>query len=92
LQRQFKQFVADKFEALGGLKPVLLEYAEQLPGSRILDGHYSVIQHTVGTPKGRDATAAYLREFVENVKAKGLVAQWIARSGVKGLSVAPPAK
>lgn len=88
----FKQFVADKLEALGGLKPVLIGYAEKLPGSRILDGNFSVIQHTVGTPKGRDSAAAYLREFVEDVKAKGLVAQWIEKSGVKGLSVAPPAK
>lgn len=86
----FKQFVADKLEVLAGLKPVLLELKDKLPGSRILDGNFSVIQHTVGTPKGRDAGAAYLREFVEDVKAKGLVAQWIEKSGVKGLAVAPP--
>lgn len=87
-----KLFVSDKLEALAGLKPVLLEVAPKIPGSRILDGNFSVVQHTVGTPKGRDAAAAYLREFIEDVKAKGLVAQWIEKSGVKGLSVAPPAK
>ena len=87
----FPQFVADRLEALAGLKPVLLEYSEKLPGSRILEGNFSVIRHTVGTPKGRDAAEAYLREFVEDVKAHGLVAQWIEKSGVKGLSVAPKA-
>ncbi|MEN3353229.1 MAG: hypothetical protein V7640_1387, partial [Betaproteobacteria bacterium] len=39
-----------------------------------------------------DAAAAYLRDLVEDVKASGRVAKWIEKSGVKGLSVAPPAK
>ena len=69
----------------------LLEIAPTLPGARILDGNFTVVRHTAGTPRGRDAAAAYLRELVEDVKASGLVAQWIAKSGVKGLSVAPPA-
>lgn len=86
----FGQFVGDRLEALAGLKPVLLELQDKLPGSRIVDGHFSLIQHTVGTPRGRDAAAAYLREFAEDVKASGLVAEWIRRSGVRGLSVAPP--
>ncbi len=85
----FPRFVAEKLEVLAGLKPVLLELQAKLPGSRIIDGNFSVIQHTVGTPKGRDAGATYLREFVEDIKASGLVTQWIAKSGVKGLSVAP---
>ena len=88
----FQNFMGEKLDALAGLKPVLIELAPKVPDSRILDGNFSVIQHTVGTPKGRVAAAAYLREFVEDVKAKGLVAQWIEKSGVKGLSVAPPAK
>ena len=87
-----KHFVEEKLDALAGLKPVLLEFAPTMPGSRILDGNFTVVRHTVGTPKGRDAAAAYLRDLVEDVKASGLVAQWIEKSGVKGLSVAPPAK
>ena len=87
-----EHFVREKLEALAGLRPSLLELAPTLPGSRILDGNFTVVRHTVGTPRGRDAAAAYLRDLVEDVKASGLVAQWIAKSGVKGLSVAPPAK
>ena len=87
----YKQFVAEKLPVLAGLKPALLGYAEKLPGSRILEGNFSVVRHTIGTVKGRDAGAAYLRAFVEDVKASGLVAQWIEKSGVKGLSVALPA-
>jgi polar amino acid transport system substrate-binding protein len=88
----YKHFVTEKLDVFAGLKPELLKYAADLPGSRILDGRFSVVQHTAGTVRGRDAGAAYLTEFVEEVKASGLVAQWIVKSGVKGLSVAPPAR
>ena len=86
-----EHFVSEKLDALAGLKPGLLELEPTLPGSRILDGNFTVVRHTVGTPRGRDAAAAYLRDLVEDVKASGLVAKWIEKSGVKGLSVAPPA-
>ena len=86
-----EHFVSEKLDALAGLKPGLLELEPTLPGSRILDGNFTVVRHTVGTPRGRDAAAAYLRDLVEDVKASGLVARWIEKSGVKGLSVAPPA-
>lgn len=84
-------FVKEKLDALAGLKQGLLEFAPTLPGSRILDGNFTVVRHTVGSPKGMNAAAAYLRDLVEDVKASGLVTQWIKKSGVKGLSVAPPA-
>ena len=84
-------FVKEKLDALAGLKQGLLEFAPTLPGSRILDGNFTVVRHTVGSPKGLNAAAAYLRDLVEDVKASELVAQWIKKSGVKGLSVAPPA-
>ena len=86
-----EHFVREKLDALAGLKPVLLELAPRLPGSRILEGNFTVVRHTVGMPRGRDAAAAYLRDLVEDVKASGLVAKWIEKSGVKGLSVAPAA-
>ena len=85
-------FVKEGADALAGLKQGLTELAATLPGSRVLDGNFCVVRHTVGTPKGKDAAAAYLRELVEDVKASGLVAQWIKKSGVKGLSVAPPSR
>lgn len=83
-----EHFVREKLEALAGLKPPLLELQPRLPGARILDGHFTLVQHTVGTPKGLNAAAAYLRDVVEDVKKSGLVAKWIEKSGVKGLSVA----
>ena len=88
----FKRFVADKLDALAGLRPRLVTDHDNLPGSRILDGNFTAVQQAVGTPKGRDAGAQYLGEFVEDIKATGLVAKTIENNGVRGLTVAPVGK
>ncbi|MGE5525973.1 MAG: ABC transporter substrate-binding protein [Rhodospirillaceae bacterium] len=87
----FKRFVNDKLDALAGLKPRLVTDHEQLPGSRIIDGRFTAVQQAAGTPKGRPAGAQYLKEFIEDVKATGLVARTIEKNGVRGLTVAPKA-
>ena len=89
IDASFKLFVADRLEALAGLKPRLVTDAQVLPGSRILDGRFTVIQQAIGTPKGRDAAAIYLRDFIEDAKVSGLVAQAMEKHGVHGVSVAP---
>jgi len=84
--------VADKLEALADLKPRLVMFAEKMPGSRVLDGRFSVVEQAIGTPAGRKAGASYLREFVEDIKASGLVARTIEKNGARGLTVAPPTR
>ena len=39
-------------------------------------------------PRGRDAGAAYLADFVEEMKASGFVAETLARNKVVGATVA----
>ena len=75
-----------------GLKPRLVTDAESLPGSRVIEGRCTSVKQLIGTPRGRDAGANYLREFVEDVKTSGLVARLIAEYRVRGVSVAPPAQ
>jgi polar amino acid transport system substrate-binding protein len=88
----FRQFVDDKLDAYAGLRPGLLSLAEKLPGSRILDGKFTAVQQAIGTARQNAAGAAFLRDFVAEAKASGVVARLIARHGVTGrLSVAPPA-
>jgi len=91
IDASFNLFVADKLEALAGLKPRLVTDAQVLPGSRILEGRFTAIQQAIGTPRGRDAGAIYLRDFIEDVKASGLVARAMEKHGVRGVSVAPGA-
>jgi polar amino acid transport system substrate-binding protein len=63
-----------------------------MPGSRIMEGRFTAVQQAVGTPKGRSAGARYLREFVEDIKASGLVAKTIEANDVRGLTVAAAGK
>ncbi|HEX6319985.1 MAG TPA: transporter substrate-binding domain-containing protein [Burkholderiales bacterium] len=84
-------FAEQKLEALAGLKPGLMAEAQKLPGSRVLDGQVTSVQQSIGAPKDRQAAARVLREFVEDIKRSGLVAQTVEKHGVKGIDVAPPA-
>ena len=86
-----KRFVSDKLDAMAGLKPGLVKNQATLPGSRILDGKFTAVQQAAGTPKGRPAGAQYLKEFIEDVKATGLVAKLIEKNNVRGLTVAAKA-
>jgi polar amino acid transport system substrate-binding protein len=88
----FDVFVSQKLEALAGLKPRLLTDVQKLPGARILDGQFTGVQQAIGTPRSRTAAATYLKAFVEEVKASGLVADAIAKNAVQGVTVAPPAR
>jgi len=85
----YQLWVKEKLDALAGLKPRLVADAEKHPGSPVLEGRITAVQQSIGTPKGRDAAAQYLREFVAEAKASGLVAKVIAANGVRGVSVAP---
>ena len=88
LPASFDLFVAERLDVLSGLLPRLTADLARLPGARILEGRFTAVQQAIGTPKSRAAGAAYLREFVADIKASGLVASLIERHGVKGISVA----
>ncbi len=77
-----------KVEALAGVKQTLIANAAKLTGSRVLDGRFMAIGQAVGIPKGRTEGLRYLREFIADAKASGLVAQALERHGVKGVAIA----
>jgi polar amino acid transport system substrate-binding protein len=91
LDSAYDQFVREKLDALAGLRPRLLSDVKKLPGARLLDGQFTAVQQAIGTARQNAAGAAFLRSFVEEAKASGLVARFIARHKVVGLSVAAPA-
>ncbi|HEY5827342.1 MAG TPA: transporter substrate-binding domain-containing protein [Hyphomicrobiaceae bacterium] len=91
LDSAYEKFVADKLDALAGLRPRLITDVKKLPGARILDGQFTAVQQAIGTARKNTAGAAWLRTFAEEAKASGLVARLIERHKVVGLSVAPPA-
>lgn len=89
LDSAYEQFVADKLEALAGLKPRLLSDIKSLPGATILDGKFMAVQQAVGTARANSKAAEFLQAFVTEAKASGFVADLIRKHNVTGLSIAP---
>jgi polar amino acid transport system substrate-binding protein len=87
----FELILAGKVDVAAGVRQHLVANVKKLPGSRVLDGRFMAIQQALGIVKGRSAGAQYLREFIEEAKASGLVTQAIEKAGIRGVSVAPAA-
>lgn len=83
--------VAGAGDVGAGVRQQLEANVKDVPGVRLLPGRFMVIDQAMATPKGRPASARYLAAFVEEMKASGFVAGALARSGVEGAAVAPPA-
>ena len=84
-------FLAQNLEVAAGVKQQLEIDAKRLPGLRLLDGRFMVIQQAMGLPKGREAGARYVTAFVEEMKASGFVVVALSRHGIEGAAVAPQA-
>jgi polar amino acid transport system substrate-binding protein len=85
----FQLILEGKVDVVAGVRQHLMANLKKLPGSRVLDGRFMAIQQALGIVKGRSLGAKYLREFIEDIKASGLVAQAIEKAGVRGVSVPP---
>jgi polar amino acid transport system substrate-binding protein len=82
-------FRAEKLDAAAGVRQPLAEYAKQHPDVRVMEKAFQEIRQAMGTPKGRLAAAAYLRTFIEEMKASGFVAEALKRSNQPDAQVAP---
>ncbi|WP_315831562.1 transporter substrate-binding domain-containing protein [Bradyrhizobium prioriisuperbiae] len=72
-------------DAFATNKASLFEMADQLPGARVLDGHWGLERHAIAIPKGRDAALVFLGNFTVEIQTSGLVKAAIARAGLKGV-------
>jgi polar amino acid transport system substrate-binding protein len=99
LARQFKHAVVVSAETLKAAvemlsqrridayttnKANLYTMSDQLPGSRVLDGHWGMEHLAMAFPKGRGAGLDYARAFVADVIAGGLVKAASKRAGLRG--------
>lgn len=80
----FELFVAEKLEALAGLRPALNENASALGDARVLPGRFTVIQQAIGTKPENHATQAFLNGFVKEARTSGLIARLIEQHRVEG--------
>jgi polar amino acid transport system substrate-binding protein len=85
----FELFLSGQVDVVAGVRQPLVDHAEKLPGLRVFPDRFMAIQQALGIPKARQEAAAYLRKFIEDVKASGLVARAIAKAGLNGVSLAP---
>ena len=86
-----EMFVRDRLEAAGGVRQPIVAFAQAHPDARVIPGRFMAIEQAMGTVKGRAASVAYLRSFIEEMKASGFVARALEASGQADASVAPPA-
>jgi polar amino acid transport system substrate-binding protein len=84
------RFIEDGLEAAAGVKQPIVAFAKDHPEVRVIPGRFMVIEQAMGTPKGRDNGVRYLRRFVEEMKASGLVADALKASNQLDAAVAPP--
>lgn len=89
-QNAIDEFLAGRVEATAGVKQPLVTTAAKVPGLRVIDGAFMSIGQAAAVPKARTNAAAYLRNYIEEMKANGFVGDMITRTGVSA-SVAPPA-
>ena len=83
-------FKSEKLDAAGGVRQPLEAYARKDPSVRVLPGRFMAIQQAMGLPKGRVKAHAFLRGFVEEMKASGFCADALKRSNQPDAVVAPP--
>jgi len=84
LSGAFELFATEKLDALAGLVPALKRNAENLPGSRLLDGRFTTVRQAIGTKPENASLRTAVEQFVAGAKQNGLVAELIERHGVTG--------
>jgi polar amino acid transport system substrate-binding protein len=82
-------FIAQKLEVRAGVKQQLEADARRIPGLRLVEGRFMVINQAMGIPRGREAGARFLHDFIEKMKASGFVAASLARHHIEGAAIAP---
>lgn len=84
-----EEFRAQRLDAVAGVKNPLEAIAAKDRSVRVIPGNFMTIGQASGVPKSRPNAAKYLRDFIEEAKASGLVARKLLQSGVTDATVAP---
>jgi polar amino acid transport system substrate-binding protein len=78
-------------EVAAGIRQPMTAFVASHPGFRLIEGRFMEIQQAVGTTRTRlPETVRFLRDFVEELKASGFVADALRRANQPDATVAPP--
>ena len=81
-------WTAGQLDAIAGVKQQLDAHVVRTPGLRMLAGQFMAINQAMGTPRGREAGAVYLRGFVDEMKSSGFIARAFANNNITGAVMA----
>jgi polar amino acid transport system substrate-binding protein len=82
-------FIEKRLDAAAGVRQPLTKVAAGNPAYRVLDDAFTSIRQAMAVPRGHDAGAAFVRDFVERKKAEGFVRTALVESGQSDVTVAP---
>lgn len=84
-------FAEQQLEVGAGIRQPVLDFVAARGDLRVLEPAFMEIRQAVGTSHDRSAdTIAFLREFVEELKSDGFIAEALERAGRRDATVAPP--
>jgi len=87
-QTVVQDFLANNIEVAAGVKQQLEADTKGMTGVRILPERFMVINQAMGVPKSKGpAAAAFLRVFIEEMKASDMVKDSMTRHGIQGAGV-----
>ena len=79
-----------RLDAAAGVRQALVDAARGRSDLRVLEDSYTTIAQALAVPRGRPAAAAYVRDFIEEMKTSGRVRAALDATGQDGAVVAPP--
>lgn len=71
-------------DAFATNKAILYDMSDEMGSARVLDGNWGVEHVAVAIPKGNERAREYIRQFVEEARASGLVMQAARSAGLRG--------
>jgi polar amino acid transport system substrate-binding protein len=89
LEEVLTKFRGGEADAIALGKESLLSILPDLPGARILDGHFLALGTAVAVPKGNAVALDVFSGLLEELKADGTVRKIFDKYGMTGTTVAP---
>lgn len=74
-------FKTEHLDAVAAIRSALVAASRDLPGSRILNGHFMTIPQAVAVPKGRKGALRYVDSVIDELKTSGFIAASFERHG-----------
>lgn len=85
-------FLELDLEAAAGVRQPLERFARSTTGVRVLMDNFTEIRQAMAVPKGRDAAADYVQDFIDRHLRSGFVAKAFSESGERDARVVRPSE